>query len=245
MTLFAFAVLVAAAFVKPPDPKLFEPAAYWLSRVFLLPFVVAWIAPLIPLFVAIVRYFLTRPAPPWLAWTLAILALFGGLILTFLGLVVTPGNSILIMGIHGLALTLAVVSSLPWLAFGRIDRIGVRITLITMLVAAVPAIWSLLSVPIVLIQASRAAEGAPFCITEHKPFSKSDGDPHWDLRAFSMYTMRSGYKDNSTWYFHGILVVDSGNGLRYFNWSPRRLRFDLIKYPRSFTASIEAFCQPS
>ncbi|TNJ38828.1 hypothetical protein [Phaeobacter sp. B1627] len=235
----AFATLIFAGFIQPIDTMLFDETMDVVTIALLL----AWSAPALPAVLVILRIALPRPASPALIWPVAIAVFLAGLFLTFASTVLSSPHSTLLSLTHGGALSLAGASSVLCLAIGRIGSNGVRLALSGMALSAAAAAWSLLAVPSVVFQAKRISAGYPLCISHHGP--SLDVSSIWDLRGFDFYTTDSGYKSTSGWYFHGILIVDGNDGRQYFNWSPRRFRFDRVEHPERFIASLRNLCEPS
>ncbi|WP_298853373.1 hypothetical protein [uncultured Ruegeria sp.] len=72
-----------------------------------------------------------------------------------------------IQALHGISLTIAIASSfLIWSGRGHkpqsswAAKVGISVSTLT-------ALWSLFTVPMVLIQAHMISNGAPYCIAEH------------------------------------------------------------------------------
>jgi hypothetical protein len=94
-----------------------------------------------------------------------------------------------------------------------------------------------------LMQAGWMADGAPASSARHEDRPERVGSIR-DLRAFSFYTTRSGYKDSSRWYFHGLLIVCRPDGEEVYNWSPRRLRFMRFERPHLLAVDPSWACEP-
>lgn len=130
------------------------------------------------------------------------------------------------------------------LAYGRLGRAGVQVLFMGLIIGAVAGLWSLLAVPVVIVQASTLAGGAPFCIAV-----KSKGErvaSLWDLRGFSFYSFAGengmgGQGAHDTYRFHRLLIVDAHNGRRLYTWSPGRLRFDRINWVRNECTPIHDY----
>lgn len=229
------AVLILVGFLQPldslPSPSMISMIAF-----------AVWLAPAVPLICVCLRAVMAPPISQGWALFWAVAALGIGCCLTLLGSAFAPPGSVLISAVQGGGLTLAVSASLLSLAPEAPGGRAVWLAVAGLMLASLLAIWSLLCVPIVLIQAERSAAGAPYCIAQHGPSRRVDG--FWDLRGFSLYSRDSGYKDNSGWYFHGILIVEDGEGQSYFNWSPRNMRFDRINHPERFIAPLRNLCRP-
>lgn len=239
IVLLTCAALIFAGLIQPMDTKLFEEAMDVGAAALLL----AWFAPALPAAMVILRIALPRPVSPALIWPLAIAVLLIGLFLTLASTAFSSPHSTLLSVTHGGVLSVAGASSVLCLAIGRIGSNGARLAFSGLALSAAAAAWSLLSVPSVLFQANRISAGHPSCISHHGP--SSEVSSIWDLRGFSFYTTDSGYKSSSGWYFHGILIVEGNDGRQYFNWSPRRFRFDRIERPERFIAPLRNLCVPS
>ena len=229
------AVLILAGFLQP----LYGPDRFDVISVIVF---AVWLAPAVPLICFSLRAMMASPLSQVWALILTVAALCIGLCLTLLGSAFAPPGSGLISAVQGCGLTLAVSASLLSLAPEAPGGRGTWPVVSGLVLASLLALWSLLCVPVVLIQAERAAAGAPYCIAQHGPSRRVDG--FWDLRGFSLYNRDSGYKDNSGWYFHGILMVEGAEGRGYFNWSPRNMRFDRIPHPERFIAPLRNLCRP-
>lgn len=233
------AALVFAGFFQSLDVRFLTTPSVWLDVLVL----VFWLIPALPLLLALVRFAAPSGIPPALAKSGAIAAVVFGLPLVLLYVAVMPPTAYQMSFLHGLALLLAVSASFLAGASSALGRAWVRFAYSGLVLAASAAVWSLLSVPAVMLQAGRVADGAPFCVAPHGGAAQIT--TLWNLRGFSFYTSKSGYKSNSGWYFHGILIVGNGDMHRYYNWSPRRLRFDEIDRPDSLIASPIGRCEPS
>ena len=106
-------------------------------------------------------------------------------------------------------------------------------------IAVAASVWSLQAVYSVMNQAKDTADGSPFCIAQHHDSAPIESLS--ELRGFRFYTTATGYKDSSTEYFHGVLAVQA-DGTRYYNWSPRNQRFDLIE--EAMRVSVRDVCKP-
>ncbi|MGB0695738.1 MAG: hypothetical protein ACPGOY_08815 [Rhodospirillaceae bacterium] len=110
------------------------------------------------------------------------------------------------------------------------------------LVPGALALWSLSSVPYVVVQANQIVAGRPYCLgahTGHYPVQSLA-----ELRGFYFYTTVTGYKSSSRWFFHGILLVETEQGLEAYNWSPRAFRFYRISNPDRMLESPFQACTP-
>lgn len=260
LVLFALAVLIVAGFFRP-----FEVAdAVHLMRD-IPPLGLAWllamIAPILPLAIVVIRVLLPRPLPPALGRTLAIFTLPLGLVVTLIAIhLFDPGWNITM--IKGLLLSAAAASAMLVLSLGRLSKAWTRTAFAGLIVAALGAVWSLASIPAVILQASHIAENRPFCLKHHARYSTKTASL-WDLRGFTFYSMvllaGSGTNRYEPPLYHGLLVVVVGDTLRPYYWSPARFRFgpgykfsdELHKVqrippddPRELSKWLNAVCTP-
>lgn len=234
-----FAALIFAGFQQPFDTTLFAPT--WNASKAVL--VLVWSTPALIAIIAVLTIVLRQPVSPALIVPIAIAVFLVGLLLTLVSTAFSSPHATLLTLAHGGALSVAVASSVLGLSIGRIGLLGAGSAFLGMGLSAIAAVWSLLSVPSVAVQANRVSAGYPFCLSHHGP--SSDVNAVWDLRGLSFYTTDSGFKSTSGWFFHGILIVDATDGRLFFNWSPRRLRFDRVDHPERFVASVRNLCVPS
>ncbi len=202
----------------------------------------AQFAALLPFVLALLIAARGARLPVLAAELLAALAFVLGLLLSLAAALFAGGGSGIVL-LKGVLLTMAVVGCLLWTAWDNLSRRDRRLARYALLIPAAVAVWSLICVPVVMAQASRVAQGAPFCMARHEP-GPSPVRSLWDLRGFSLHTTLSGYKDTSRWYFHGLLLAETPEGERFFNWSPRRMRFDPIDRPDLFVAGLRDACTP-
>ncbi|WP_170604768.1 hypothetical protein [Ruegeria arenilitoris] len=201
-------------------------------------YLLAWLAPILPLVIAGLMLMGVRLIPSAIANTLAFFSAIIGLFLT--GVSYSPIW-------HGITLTIAVASSfLIWSGRdGKVQPTGFAKA--GMAIATAAALWSLLAIPMILIQARVISGGFPYCIANHWPYSEIN--TFHELRGFSFYTTRTGLKDTSKQFLHGVLVVNReigrSEGFEYFNWSPRRYRFDRLKNPHLFLEPVTDVCIPN
>ena len=118
-------------------------------------------------------------------------------------------------------------------------------TRLAMTSAAFPvliAAWSLGAAAVAAGGAVRVADGRDYCIARH-------GGPAirgWpELRGVALYTDRTGYKSTSRWFFHAILLVEDGDKDAAFNWSPRRMRWEMLERPERLIEPVRGSCEPS
>lgn len=108
--------------------------------------------------------------------------------------------------------------------------------------AVAAALWSLITPWAVARSAEQVSEGAAYCVARHEADRPIRS---WaELRGVSFHTNRSGYKDTSTWYLHGVMLVDRGEGVEAWNWSPRHMRFERVERPEDMLVSPFGACQP-
>lgn len=239
----AYAALIFAAYMQPLNQSVFTPNSVGNgSLTFVLGvYLLAWVAPALPALIALLTLAGLSQIPAHYARWLAVSAMVVGLLLTLASGVFSlfSGTQVL----HGVTLTIAVASSfLIW--SGRDGKAQPsRLAILGNAVSTTAALWSLLTVPMILIQAHYIAAGSPHCIAYHLP--NSPVETLHELRGFSFYTENTGYKSTSEWFFHGLMIVDHPDGLEVYNWSPRRWRFDLISQPDVLIAPVRHVCVPS
>ena len=167
---------------------------------------------------------------PWFGGILAFLALGPiGLIIVFLW-VIFSGPASEIKFYQAVAFVLCIAASVLLVTRSERPALVRAISGAFLVPPAMLAIWSLSSVPAVVLAANKIAEDKPFCVAFHqwdgaiKRFS--------DLRGTVLITSSTGYKDTSRWFWHGIMEADG----QLYNWSPRYRRFDKIPYTNGFLA---------
>ena len=201
----------------------------------------AWFAPVLPLLVLAFVLMGVRCLPIWLANLFAGVSLIAGLFLTLASGVLSLFSTIQV--VHGVTLTVAVASSfLIWAGDDKKPKPS-SIAKLGIAGSAMAALWSLLTVPSILIQSHTIADGSPYCIAHHWPDTPVEA--LHELRGFSFYTEETGYKSTSEWYFHGLMIVDYPEEQKVYNWSPRRWRFDQVERPDGLIAHVRNACVPS
>ena len=143
---------------------------------------------------------------------------------------------------HGVILTFAVASSAVVWGGPLENRLAAFFGYAGLVVSAAAATWSLLSVPAVILQSNTVSNGSRMCVAHHLP--SPDIGSIWELRGFRFYTTATGYKRTSNWYFHAIMAVDGPEGRQYYNWPPRKFRFDLIERPERLMVPVWGLCDP-
>ncbi|MDE4132344.1 hypothetical protein PXK00_04435 [Phaeobacter sp. QD34_3] len=235
----ACAALIAVGFLQLIDARILGSSIGVFSILALM----VWAVPLVPLIAILAERLRKTPVSPVLAKSASIAFLLSGVLLTLIVSAFASPKSGLMVMFHGGALSLGAAASLLFLGGKGLGPFAARAALSGMAVATVVALWSILAAVMVVGHANRLAAGAPFCIAHHGPSAQVRSI--WDLRGFSFYTTDSGYKLNSGWYFHGVMIVDKEGGRQYFNWSPRRMRFERIEHPGRFIAPLRDLCEPS
>jgi hypothetical protein len=109
------------------------------------------------------------------------------------------------------------------------------------------SVWSWAVMAAAWRSATGLADGAPYCI------AVSSGGPEdyvviptaLRLRGSQFFTEHSGYRDQSRWFFNGVLVVQGADGRRFHNWSYRSWRFEPLPGDGSrFIARLDRACTP-
>ena len=117
-----------------------------------------------------------------------------------------------------------------------------RPELIGLFVAVTISASSLLAIFATATSASRVSQGDPYCISHH---DRAEPVASWaELRGLYFFTVESGFKVRSSWYFHGVMIVKGTGGSRYYNWSPRNMRFDLLDREADLVVRVEGMCEP-
>jgi hypothetical protein len=238
-----YAALILLAYFQPLDRNVVEPNysfgtfEFWIKAMYL----VVWIAPAVPLILSAMTLMGLRGIPTFLAHTLFAVTLLLGVFFTIASGVLSLFSTTQLL--HGLTLTMALgFGFLIWtrkdgkVRPSRFAKLGIAVSVIA-------ALWSLLTVPMILIQTRVIAGGSPYCIAQHA--ENSPIETLHQLRGFSFYTTETGYKSTSEWYFHGLLIVDDADEARIYNWSPRRWRFDLVQRPDALIKPVANVCVPS
>lgn len=165
-----------------------------------------------------------------------------GFLATFVSLIDAGAGALIVLA-KGAVLTFALSGALFWTARGRMGVPG-RVMAWTMVApATVAGVVSLATVPVVLMSARSLANGAPYCLALHKA-GPAPIEAYPGLRLFSFHTTLAGYKDNQTWFFHGLLLVGSDGGERIYNWSPRRMAFEMVRRPDDMFERPRGACVP-
>ncbi len=200
------------------------------------------LSPYLPLVIVLLSLRSRPIIRPLLAALLDYIAFFVGLFFTLAAAAFTGAGALIIL-MYGMALTIAVSTTMRVLAWHALTRRHRASLMIDMTFPVLAAIWSLAAIPIISLSARSIAAGAPYCITSH--FRPQTVTSLSGLRGFFFYTTASGGSDDSRDYFHGLLIVQSPDGPKVYNWSPRRLRFDLITRPHNMAVIIPNTCPPA
>ncbi|WP_109313411.1 hypothetical protein [Ruegeria sp. AU67] len=233
-------MLIFIAYMQPLDPQLFEPNTDRKALLLFIQglFLLVWLIPAAPMCIGGLALLGMCPISRLLAVFLAISSVVIGLLLTLASGVLALFSDTQLL--HGISLTIAIASSfLIWSGRdgkpnpSRTAKIGISISTLI-------ALWSLLTIPMLLFQARLIADGSPYCIAEHS--ENSPIEALHELRGFSFYTTKTGYKSTSEWYFHGLMIVDHPDDQRVYNWSPRHRRFDLVERPDALIEPVRNVC---
>lgn len=229
--LFAVSALIAASFMQPYNLRhIGKPDTFTWSLFF-----IAWFAPSVPFLMVAIRAVLPRALPGLLTVPVSILALLFGVAFSLVTALLWESAAGIVL-VKGLILTLAAGSSILVLSF-KTPRGLIRCAALGGLgFAALAAIWSLLTVPAVILHADRLAGDAPFCLAHHRGASRVPSV--WDLRGFSFYT---GHEYD---YYDGLLLIDTEDGREVYNWSPSRFRFGRSNSSVRLSGVPESRCSP-
>lgn len=199
------------------------------------------LAPLVPLLLVTLRFWAGKPLNRSITVFLSVIAaVFGGLIVLLGAAVGTTGTTIAMM--HGFALTTAISATILLLSINDVGN-GFSLTIKGLLIfPLLVSIWSVTNIFAVILGANQLSQGRAFCIATHSPTEPIRALEQ--LRGLSFYTTASGFKDNSGWYFHGLLLLDNDGPDQVFNWSPRRLRFDQVEDPEKMIIRPTNACKP-
>lgn len=180
-----------------------------------------------------------------IAWTITFSVIIGlvGALLT-LSVAAFSGPGFEIVFAQGTSLTLAIVGGVLLLTAKLDEWAKTRVMAVSGLTAGIlAALWSLFSAVSVVYQTVQLTQGLPFCLAYHSN-EIAEIEAFSDLRGFSFYTTKTGYKDSSSWFFHAVLIVDTENEIRLYNWSPRNLRFYPVKLRSRLIIPIGNSCLP-
>lgn len=199
------------------------------------------LAPVFPVLAALILRLTDRRLARPVALVSAAVTGIVGAFLSFIAMAFSSAGELITL-IHGVTLTLALVVSI--LLLGPAASEAGRVVIQRMFYAPViVSVWSIAAAFVVVASATLIAAGNPFCLAVHgdrKPVASLA-----DLRGLSFITTRSGYKDSSRWYFHGVLLVAEPTGTTVRNWSPRRLSFSQVAEPGILLDDPSKECEPT
>lgn len=202
---------------------------------------VAYLAPLFPVLIIVIRRVVRRSFPLYVVIGGGILIFVLGFLTTVFYWALTNGRSLPF--VHGSIIMIAIIS---WWVFCFSESSLVllrRLAYYFMLFVTVFSVLSLVTPAVVIAQSRYIAKGNPFCVGEHG--SGQSVSSISDLRLFSFYTTKSGYKLNSNWYFHGVLIVEQPSRyLEFYNWSVRTLTFEEVHNNSRLVVSVRGSCWP-
>ncbi len=229
--------------MQPLDGSVFEPDRFGRSRPLFIQimYLSAWFAPAVPLILAGCASLGMRVIPAMLARVFVVISVAAGVILTLASGVFSLASTTQLL--HGVMLTISVASSFAIWSGQDGEPCPSQKAKLGIASATIVALWSLLTVPMILVQARVITDGYPYCIAEHS--ENSPIEALHELRGFSFYTTATGYKSTSEWYFHGLMIVDYPDEQRIYNWSPRLWRFDLVERPDALIIPVREVCVPS
>ncbi|WP_120633398.1 hypothetical protein [Ruegeria sp. EL01] len=236
-----YALLIFAAYFEPLETRVFDLLDKYDSffvSIAVAVYLLVWFAPLVPTLIVSLIWIGLRTIPNPLAYVLSFATFAFGLFVTliFWFFEASPTSTLLVLS-HGFTLSTAVASSILISADKPPRLAGTGIVL-----SAIAAVWSLKAVPVTTVQAARIANGAPYCIAHHR-LNSAISSP-LELRGFSFYSTRTYLNSNTNWHFHGLMVVQRVDEFEFYNWSPRRLRFDRIQNPDLYEAPVRNVCTP-
>jgi len=167
-----------------------------------------------------------------------VLCVCGGFII-FLAAAFSGGGFWIVL-MHGVALTSAVVISIVMLSETTATLLQSMVIRFWLLPLSI-ALWSLLSVPAIAVQAYFIADGRPFCLSPHDQ-PELTIHSFAQLRGLFFYTASSSLDPSARQsYFHGLLLIDRDE---IYNWSPRFMTFHRLNDPGDFVSSPVGVCQP-
>ena len=199
-------------------------------------------APFIPFFTVLFLIFFPWRMHRYLAVALAMLAGSAGMLLSLFAASLSGGGTYMVL-FHGFTLSLAVPTSILFTARSSTQPSS-KCGWLFLIIAAAAGLWSLVAGVAAAAQAQYLAGQQAFCIAAHTENDDAPLRSFAELRGLAFYTTLSGYRDYHNWYFHGLLIVTQRGGVKVYNWSPRRLRFDLVANPERLLESPKSACVP-
>lgn len=241
--LFVCSLIIAVGIAPSPLDIIQQTWEHGNLPVLLFLLVFVQLSTLTPLALGTIRIATSARFQPSIASLLSHTVVFFGMAATLLAAAISGVGSVLMLAL-GTSYTCAIASSLSLFAMSPHTRMRTLFSMCGLLIATAGSIWSIQTVPSIILQATSLAKTAPFCLgrhtSQHSPVTKFS-----DLRGFSFYSTGSGYKDSSRWFFHGILIVGTGNNRQYYGWSPRIQEFFKIERERSYIIPLRNSCKPT
>lgn len=131
------------------------------------------------------------------------------------------GNGI----VHGFALTFALTGMVAFMVENPMRYWGGNLALVTLSLAFMASVYSLLGIPLAVAQASELAGGNPFCIAA-RPANSYLLTSVPDLRNFSVdMFIAPDLTGRIDLYPNHILLVQEGASREFYFWSPRAMEF--------------------
>lgn len=185
-------------------------------------------SPILPLLLGIIRWKLRKPINERLTLILCVIVCVIGFFLTFISsFFAGPGASHALL--HGIGLTIALSCSIRLMSISKTSCELRTLSGICLIIPLMISLWSLYTVMAVITSANQYSKDQPFCIATHDP--EAEIKSYSQLRGLSFYTTGTGYKFNSRWYFHGILIVSNKSKVEVYNWSFNNMSFVHLKKP--------------
>jgi hypothetical protein len=133
----------------------------------------------------------------------------------------------------------------PWMGFDPEDVHTYRIFQLRLAGGAVVAnsIWSFLNTGLVVWQAQYIADGRPYCIeVAGRGYGYKPVTSFLDLNGLRLRATSGRHGEPVG--FHAVLVVDTGHGLEWRNWSRLFQHFALIEQSPAVRLRLRPSCQP-
>lgn len=198
------------------------------------------VASLVPLLLGLIVRF-TRLRLSWMAgWLTTTAALFVAVLWVLASALGGPAAGFIIL--KSVAIASSVFAAIRLASAPIAPERRLRFSRFSLLATAALGLWSLLGLAWVIYQTETIASGRPYCLAVQ---GKSGSVKSFAaLRYFSFYTDNSGYKSNSRWYFHGVLLVSDVSGYEAYNWSLRKLDFDSLAHIKRQVIDPNTACMP-
>lgn len=199
-------------------------------------------APLFPLLCSIIVVFTRFRLPRIIGIGISLIVGIFGLTISWIQAGFSGAGAYMSL-LYGVTLTMAVSYSVLAISQQNKRNGCSRYSWMFMTVPIIVSIWSLAAVPTILWYSDNISSGRPFCIAKNAS-SEKQIKTLADLRGLSFFTTESGFKMNSHWYFHGVLIVKSNSRNLVFNWSPRTFSFNRIDNPERYYGRPDLACKP-